>query len=108
MVFSYNWLQLFFSKKLPKPEKLAEVLTMHSFEIEGIKKIDNDWAMDIDVLSNRGSDCFSHLGIAREIFVILNLPMKPENNKLKEDKSAKAKDYIKVEVKDVKLCSRYT
>jgi phenylalanyl-tRNA synthetase beta chain len=81
---------------------------MHSFEIESLKKAGKDWAMDIDVLSNRGCDCFSHLGIAREISAILNLPLKSENNKLKEDKDAKAKDYIKVEVKDLKLCSRYT
>ncbi|MCK4354767.1 phenylalanine--tRNA ligase subunit beta [Candidatus Parcubacteria bacterium] len=127
MVFSYNWLQSFFIKKLPKPDKLAEVLTMHSFEVEGLKKIGRparnasrsdaggDWALDIDVLSNRGSDCFSHLGIAREISAILNLGLKNTSVKLpacsvgrKEDKSTKAKDYIKVEVKEPKLCSRYT
>jgi phenylalanyl-tRNA synthetase beta chain len=81
---------------------------MHSFEIEGIKKIGNDYAMDIDVLANRGSDCFSHLGIAREISAILNLPMKRDSDKLKEDKNTKAKNYIKVENKEPKLCSRYT
>ena len=26
MIFSYNWLQSFFKKKLPRPEKLAEIL----------------------------------------------------------------------------------
>jgi phenylalanyl-tRNA synthetase beta chain len=108
MVFSYNWIQSLISKKLPRPDKLAEVLTMHSFEIEGIKKIGKDYVMDIDVLANRGSDCFSHLGIAREISAILNLPLKRENNKLREDSKIKVKDYIKVEVKEPQLCSRYT
>jgi phenylalanyl-tRNA synthetase beta chain len=81
---------------------------MHSFEIESLKKAGKDWAMDIDVLSNRGCDCFSHLGIAREISAILNLPMKSESVKLKEDGKTKVKNYIKVEVKDVKMCPRYT
>ena len=72
MVFSYNWLQSFFRKKLPKPEKLAELLTMHSFEISEVKKSGQDFILDIDVLPNRAGDCFSHLGIAREIAAITN------------------------------------
>ena len=34
MLFSYNWLQSFLKKKLPKPEKLAELLTLRSFEVD--------------------------------------------------------------------------
>ena len=83
MIFSYNWLQSFFKEKLPRPEKLAELLTMHSFEVEEVKKIPNskfqipkskavkDYLLDIDVLPNRGCDCLSHLGIAREITALL-------------------------------------
>ena len=36
--FSYNWLQSFFKEKPKLPEKLAELLTMHSFEVEEVKK----------------------------------------------------------------------
>ena len=81
MVFSYNWLQSFFKKKLPKPEKLAELLTMHSFEVKEVKKFGKDFVLDIDVLPNRGPDCFSHLGIAREIAAILNCKLQIENRK---------------------------
>lgn len=35
MLFSYNWLKDYV--KLPKPDKLAEPLTMHSFEVESVK-----------------------------------------------------------------------
>jgi len=38
MLFSYNWLQSFFDKKLPKPVKLAEVLTSHYFETQVLKE----------------------------------------------------------------------
>jgi len=39
MKFSYNWLKEYVNIK-ETPEKLAEVLTMHSFEVEGIEKLD--------------------------------------------------------------------
>jgi len=73
MKFSYNWLKSFFKKKLPEPQKLAEILTMKAFEVSEVKKSGRDWILDIDVLPNRAPDCFSHLGIAREIEAILNL-----------------------------------
>ena len=38
MLFSYNWLQSLIKEKLPKPKKLAELLTMHSFEVEEVKR----------------------------------------------------------------------
>jgi len=94
MIFSYNWLQSFFQKKLPKPEKLAEVLTMHSFEVEEVKKVGKDFVLDIDVLPNRGPDCFSHIGIARECAAITELRIKNQESRIKEDKKLKAEDFI--------------
>lgn len=108
MIFSYNWLQSFFKKKLPKPEKLAELLTVHSFEVGEVKKAGSDWALDIDVLPNRAPDCFSHLGIAREIAAITNSKLKTQNSKLIEEKNLKAKDFVSVEVKNKEVCPRYT
>ncbi len=108
MVFSYNWLQSFFESKLPKSNKLAELLTMHSFEVEGIKKKGEDALLDIDVLPNRSSDCLSHLGVAKEIAAIIGKKIKIPPINLKENKSSKSKDFIKVEVRSKKDCSRYT
>lgn len=108
MIFSYNWLQSFFKQKLPRPEKLAEILTMNSFEVGEVKKSGKDFILDIDVLPNRAEDCFSHLGIAREISALLDYKLQVLSYKLREDKKLKAKDFIKVEVKDKKSCSRYT
>ncbi len=108
MIFSYNWLQSFFQKKLPKPEKLAEVLTMHSFEVEEVKKVGKDFVLDIDVLPNRGPDCFSHIGIARECAAITELRIKNQESRIKEDKKLKAEDFIKVKVRDKEDCYRYT
>jgi len=106
MIFSYNWLKQYV--KLPKLEKLVEVLTMHSFEVESIKKIKGDYILDIDVLPNRGPDCFSHIGMAREIAAITNAKLDIPKSKLKEDKKVKAEDLFSVFVKDKKDCIRYT
>jgi len=106
MKFSYNWLKQYV--KLPKPEKLAEILTMHSFEVEGMEKIKSDHILDIDVLPNRGSDCFSHIGIAREIAAVTNVKMNIPELKLKEDKKNYAKDLISVYVDEKKDCGRYS
>ncbi len=106
MNFSYNWLKQYV--RLPKPEKLAEILTMHAFEVESIKKIKGDYVLDIDVLPNRGPDCFSHIGIAREIAAITDVKLNVPKSKLKEDKKVKAKDVFSVFVEDKKDCIRYT
>jgi len=108
MIFSYNWLQDYLKERLPQPQKLAELLTMHSFEIEEIKKAGSDWILDIDVLPNRACDCFSHLGIAREITAITNLKYRKVVPLLREDEKLKAKDFVKVEVKNKIACPRYT
>jgi phenylalanyl-tRNA synthetase beta chain len=109
MKFSYNWLQSFFERKLPEPEKLAEILTMHSFEVEDLNKIQIgskvDWQLDIDVLPNR-TDCYSHLGIAKEISAILNYKLQIKEWELKEEKKFKTNDFLSLKV--MTGCQRYT
>ncbi|TFG35576.1 MAG: phenylalanine--tRNA ligase subunit beta, partial [Parcubacteria group bacterium] len=108
MKFSYNWLQSFFKKKLPAPEKLADLIIDHAFEVEGITRSGKDYVLDIGVLSNRGPDCFSHIGMAREIAAILNYNFSISAFKLTENKKIDAKDLIKVIVENKGGCPRYT
>ena len=107
MKVSYNWLKEYV-QKLPKPEKLADLLTMHSFEVEEVEKISNDYMLDIDVLPNRAHDCLSHIGVAREIAAITGAKFKEPVFKVKENRELKIEDFISVEVKDKELCPRYT
>ena len=111
MIFSYNWLQTFFSRKLPKPEKLAELLTLRSFEVQEIKKIKSDYVLDIDILPNRAGDCFSHIGVAREIAAITNTVYPtPDVGKIPRHRESgnDTKDFVSVEVRSRSYCSRYT
>lgn len=104
MKFSYNFLQSFFDKKLPKPDKLGELLTLHAFEIETVEKFKDDFVLDIDITPNRAADCLSHYGIAREISVIANLKLK----EIKPNIKIESNGSIDIEVKDSKECPRYT
>jgi len=96
MRISYNWLKEYIA--LPEPKKLADLLTMHAFEVESFGSV-----FEIDVLPNRAHDCLSHIGIARECAAILGKKLKLPIVNIKE------KDLdIKVENKEIEACPRYT
>lgn len=127
MKISYNWLKDYIPK-LPKPEKLAELLTLHSIEVLNLDevKIKNaegkkDWIFNLDVSPNRAHDCLSHSGVAREVAAITKLKVKStprtetkflvRGQKLKvpvQNRKLKIKDFLRVEIKDKELCQRYT
>lgn len=104
MTVSYNWLQTYFKSPLPSPKKVAEILTMHSFEVESVEKKGADWILNIDVLPDRAGDCLSHWGIAKELSVLSGKKMTTPLIKLKKGK-ANINISVKVEDKD---CRRYT
>ncbi|MEK7554958.1 MAG: phenylalanine--tRNA ligase subunit beta [Patescibacteria group bacterium] len=66
MKFSYTILKKLVPA-LKSPEHLAEILTMHLFEVEGIE---GD-TLDVKVLANRYSDAASHWGIAKIVSAAL-------------------------------------
>lgn len=111
MRFSYNWLQSFFKKELPEPQKLAELLTMRSFEVEEVLKNGEDYILAIDILPNRASDCLSHYGLAREIagiFPLRGISRREKNfNKFSSKKFSNETSPLQVHA-DKTLCLRYS
>lgn len=87
MLVSRHWLSKFFPTPalpgqdpdqsvgvdFPSAEALAEALTFHAFEIDGATKVGEDDILDVKVTPNRGHDCLSHRGIAKEISAILKI-----------------------------------
>lgn len=99
MIFDYSWLQSFFSKKLPAPEKLADLLSCRSFETKSVKG-----GLDVSVPPIRAGDCLSYYGLSLEISAILGYRVKFS---LPESLTSKDKSKLKVIVKDVDACPRY-
>ena len=105
MLFSYSWLQGFFQQKLPSPQKLAEVLTNHSFETI----VKNDKVLDVDVLPNRAGDCLSYQGLAREIGALLDKKVNfPETKQGTNKNLIKTANKISVTVEDQTTCLGYS
>lgn len=117
MKISYNWLNNYFENKLPPVDVVADALTFHAFEIDGIDAHGSDSVLDVKVTPNRGHDCLCHRGIAKEVSAILKLPMTashdpfahtPDFSKKTEEisvslRSPLCKRYIAAYIKDVKV-----
>lgn len=106
MKVSRNWLQNFFESPLPDAAALSDTLTFHAFEIDGVEKAGSDEILDVKVTPNRGHDCLSHRGIAKELSAILKLPLKNDPFALQFDIS-KPTDKVSVSIEDPALCRRY-
>ena len=105
MIFSYNWLQEYISKKLPPVKKLAALITIRGFEVDEIERKGKDWLLDISITPNRGSDCLCHIGLAKECCAFLDFKFKEPVFKIKEKKN---KANISLEVENKHDCIRYT
>lgn len=78
MKFSYNWLSTYFESPLPSAEVLADKITFHSSEVEEIIPVGDDTVIDVKVLPDKSAWLMSHRGLAKEVSVILNQPLKKD------------------------------
>ena len=104
MLVSWNWLKDYVTVSATH-EEVALKLAMSGLNHEGTKVVSDDQCIDLEVTSNRG-DCLGHIGVAREIAVLWQQPLKQSDPQPAEG-GAKVADAIKVKI-DTELCPRYT
>ncbi|MEI6396753.1 MAG: phenylalanine--tRNA ligase subunit beta [Candidatus Taylorbacteria bacterium] len=112
MKISYNWLQQYFDKPLPKAHDLAELINSHVFEIESVIEMKSEWrkaqtdtVFDVKVLPDRAHYALCHKGVAREVRAITGMEMKNiANVKITVGEAIKP---VEVKVTESKLCRRY-
>lgn len=75
MKVSYNILNTYFEGKLPNPSVLENAFTFHSWEIDEVIEKDGDTIFDVKVLPDKSAWALSHRGIAKDLSVVLNLPL---------------------------------
>ncbi|MBI1901971.1 MAG: phenylalanine--tRNA ligase subunit beta [Planctomycetia bacterium] len=105
MLVSWNWLKEYVVLDMPV-EALTTRLMMAGFNHEGTSDVEGDIAIDLEVTSNR-PDALGHLGVAREIAVLYDRPLKMPLARPAEGKTPVEKlTSVAVECPD--LCPRYT
>lgn len=102
MKISRDWLQTFFTDPLPESSVIGDALTFHAFEIDSIE---ND-VLDVKVTPNRGHDCLSYRGIAKELSAILQLPMKIDPLRHVPELNPESQ-LLQVQISEPSLCKRY-
>ena len=105
MRVSWNWLKDYIPLQMSH-EELTERLSMTGLNHEGTDKVGDDWSIDLEVTSNR-PDCLGHIGVAREISVVFDLPLKTEEPSPAESSLAVA-DLVSVDIQCPELCPRYS
>ena len=89
-------------------KQLEAELTRLGLEVESIEKFGNsktsDFVIDLDLTPNRG-DCFSVLGVARELAAISNKEIVKEKNILKK---ASLSPFTKVKLSEKLACPKYS
>lgn len=105
MLVSREWL----SQYVDLPEDIGPVmerLTMSGLNHESTRPVGNDLCIDLEVTSNR-PDCLGHIGIAREISVLLEQPLRiPEARPVANGNNLG--DTFRISISAPELCHRFT
>jgi phenylalanyl-tRNA synthetase beta chain len=103
MLVSRDWLSDYLRLDAPT-EALAERLLMAGLNLEAIHAAGNDTVIELEVTSNR-PDCLGHVGVARELAVLLGLPLHlPDPRPLESGPPAD----VAVTIEDADICPCYT
>src|ERR1043165_1642901 len=101
MEFSCEWLAQYVD--LPAdPQELARLLTAAGLAVEGVSAHGDDTILDVEVTTNR-PDCMNHFGLAREIAVLRDVPLRRPPSSPSEG-GERAEDVAKVMVEDLEGC----
>ncbi len=106
MIVSWNWLTQYVRLDMPV-ETLTERLALTGLNHESTEEVGGDLAIDLEVTSNR-PDCLGHLGIAREIAVVFDLPFHEPNPRPPETGKGPVSSRTSVAVEAPDLCPRFT
>ncbi len=108
MKVSYKWLNEYFEGKGPKSEKAADLLTMHSMEVEDSEKVGEDTVLNVKTLPNNNHSCLCHRGIVREIGTLANIKCNMYSRDfINLEARLPSERKLAVVIEDEKLCRRY-
>ncbi len=105
MLVSWNWLSRYLQLSMDVRE-LEDRLSFSGLNHESTESVGDDVVIDLEVTSNRG-DCLGHLGVAREIGVLYDLPVcRPQPQPATSGPPVTS--CLTVENRFLEACPRYT
>src|SRR5579859_6722932 len=104
MIVSWNWLTQYVRLDMPV-EALTERLALTGLNHESTEEVGGDLAIDLEVTSNR-PDCLAHLGVAREIGVLFDRPVRFPDPRPKSG-GATVETMADVRIEAPELCPRF-
>lgn len=102
----HSWLKDYLGDALPTSAQVEELLTFHSFEVDGMEEVEGETVIDVSVLPNRASDCLCHRGMARELASLLGTQL--VHDPLKEKTELATTDKISITIEDSAACPRFS
>jgi phenylalanyl-tRNA synthetase beta chain len=106
MIISWNWLREYV-QPAAEPAEVARRLTMSGLNHESTEPVGGDFAIDLEVTSNR-PDCLGHLGVAREVAALFDVPVKMPEPQPAVDAAVRADGLVEIEITASDLCPLYT
>lgn len=107
MLISRNWIQKYFKDEIPDAQKIADLLTMHIFEIESVEEKGDDTVMDVKVLPDRAAYALCHKGVANELGVLINQQAGERALIMNITGSSPVSRNLKINIQNENLCNRY-
>ncbi|MCA8983652.1 MAG: phenylalanine--tRNA ligase subunit beta [Planctomycetaceae bacterium] len=105
MIVSWNWLRDYVSLECT-PRQAAERLMMSGLNLEEIQACGDDFAIDLEVTSNR-ADCLGQIGVARELSALFHQPLRIPEARIEPVATATA-TITSVENRCPDHCAHYT
>ncbi len=105
MLVSSKWIQDYVNLPIELDE-LTSRLSMSGVNHEGTEAVGDDFAIDLEVTNNR-PDWLGHIGVAREISVLLDEPLQFAQPQPPAD-GPKIESITKVQIQCPELCTRYS
>ncbi len=106
MKTSLAWLNTYLDRSAALDEA-TRTLTHLGFPTESWHQVGDDWAMEVEVTSNRG-DCLSHVGQARDLAAATDRTLRPPNCTLPAAGGGAVESLTSVENHEQGLCPLYT
>lgn len=106
MLVLHDWLKEYVGDSMPPAKDVENLLTFHTFEIDGIEEKEGHTVIDVKVLPDRSPDCLSHRGIAHELAAIVGKPLAEDPLRTPAENRPTI-DTITVRIEDPALCRRF-